>query len=118
MTAWRNHPMGIVLSSQQLHEVEKIAHSVMMIKNGNCIHHSFTNDDALKGNAVEVETTTDKETLQQVFRETNALIQFNGGFYTIISENISAQQIIELLVKNNITVTYFRDITHSTKRYF
>ncbi len=118
MTAWRNHPMGIVLSSQQLHEVEKVAHSVMMIKNGNCIHHSFGNEDAVKGNAVEVETKTDKETLQQIFRETNALIQFNGGFYTIISESISAQQIIELLVKNNITVTYFRDITHSTKRYF
>ncbi|MFT3845584.1 MAG: ABC transporter ATP-binding protein [Lacibacter sp.] len=118
MTAWRNHPMGIVLSSQQLHEVEKIAHSVMMIKNGTCIHHSFTNEDALKGNAVEVETTTDKETLQRVFAESTTSIQFNGGFYTITSESISAQQMIELLVKNNVTITYFRDITHSTKRYF
>ncbi len=32
--------MGIILSSQQLHEVEKVADSVIFIKQGNCIYKS------------------------------------------------------------------------------
>jgi ABC-2 type transport system ATP-binding protein len=32
-----HNPMGIVLSSQQLHEVEKVADTVIFIKDGNCL---------------------------------------------------------------------------------
>jgi ABC-2 type transport system ATP-binding protein len=32
-----HHPMGVILSSQQLHEVEKIADTVLFIKDGNCL---------------------------------------------------------------------------------
>jgi ABC-2 type transport system ATP-binding protein len=35
MTAWTQHPMGVILSSQQLHEVEKVAEKVLMIKKRN-----------------------------------------------------------------------------------
>lgn len=34
MTKSQKQPMGVVLSSQQLHEVEKVADSMFLIKNG------------------------------------------------------------------------------------
>ncbi len=119
MTAWRNHPMGVILSSQQLHEVEKVAHTVMMIKNGKCINHlTDSAPDLQKSTVIEIETTADKEALQQALNEQQVTIQFNGGFYTISADNCSSQKLIEQLIKQKVTVSYFRDITHSTKRFF
>ena len=111
--------MGVILSSQQLHEVEKVAHTVMMIKNGKCINHQTDSaPDLQKSTVIEVETTADKETLQQALNEQQVTIQFNGGFYTISADNCSSQKLIEQLIKQKVTVSYFRDITHSTKRFF
>jgi ABC-2 type transport system ATP-binding protein len=47
----------------------------------------------------------------------NGELQFNGGFYTITSKELPAQEILSKLVTGSIPITYFRDITHSTKRF-
>lgn len=119
MTAWRNHPMGVILSSQQLHEVEKVAHSVLMIKNGTCINQTAMQKEeaVVSGFVIEVETKASREELQQLFDE-HVQLQYNGGFYTITSAVYNAQQLMSRLVNSDITVSYLRDITHSTKRFF
>jgi len=111
------HPMGVLLSSQQLHEVEKIADSVLLIKNGHCIYQVKKGSSGKQSFALEIETTSSRESLQQILG-TNVNIQFNGGFYTITSDTQTVQEIIGLLVNRQIPITYFRDITYSTKRYF
>jgi len=111
------HPMGVLLSSQQLHEVEKIADSVLLIKNGHCIYQVKKGTSEKQSFALEIETTSSRESLQQILG-TNVNIQFNGGFYTITSDTQAVQEIIGLLVNRQIPITYFRDITYSTKRYF
>jgi len=111
------HPMGVLLSSQQLHEVEKIADSVLLIKNGHCIYQVKKGSSGKQSFALEIETTSSRESLQQILG-TNVNIQFNGGFYTITSDTEAVQEIIGLLVNRQIPITYFRDITYSTKRYF
>lgn len=118
MAKGAHNPMGIILSSQQLHEVEKVADSVIFIKHGSCM---YTSDDAaekITSNAVEFETTANRDDIVQLFGEGNIEIQFNGGFYTIISSTLSAQEVIGRLVAAKIPVSYFRDITYSTKRFF
>jgi ABC-2 type transport system ATP-binding protein len=113
-----HHPMGIILSSQQLHEVEKVADSVMLIKKGHCL---FTTTDAKEDSqayVMELETGTDRDTLIAVLNDENIQVQFNGGFYTITSSSKTINQVISNLVSSNISITYFRDITHSTKRFF
>lgn len=119
MTAWRNHPMGVILSSQQLHEVEKVAHKVLMIKNGTCI-----NSDELKEEqttvltaVIEVETKAAREELLQVLGA-DVLVKYNGGFYTISSGNENVQTLIGKLISSGIAISYFRDISTSTKRFF
>ena len=111
------HPMGVLLSSQQLHEVEKIADSVLLIKNGHCIYQVKKGSSEKQSFALEIETTSSRESLQQILG-THVNIQFNGGFYTITSDTQAVQEIIGLLVNRQIPITYFRDITYSTKRYF
>ena len=119
MTAWTNHPMGIVLSSQQLHDVEKVADSVLMIKNGTCInHHTTAEDYKPEQTIIEIETTASREEIANALAALEVAIHFNGGFYTVSTASAEAQQLIGLLISNKVPVTYFRDITHSTKRFF
>lgn len=113
-----HNPMGIILSSQQLHEVEKVADSVIFIKQGNCIYKSSDAEGKITSYAVEFETKADRENIIVLFGEVDIELQFNGGFYTIISTNLSSQEIIGKMIDAKITITYFRDITYSTKRFF
>lgn len=112
-----HNPMGIILSSQQLHEVEKVADTVIFIKQGTCLYSS-NNKEEITSNAVEFETTAAREVVLEVLGNDKAELQYNGGFYTAISASYSPQQMITLLIQAGIPITYFRDITYSTKRFF
>ena len=111
-----HNPMGILLSSQQLHEVEKIADTVLLIKNGSCLFRTGDREKTDSAFVIELETTANRETLLSVL-DGKGELQFNGGFYTLTSKELPAQAILAKLVTENISITYFRDITHSTKRF-
>jgi ABC-2 type transport system ATP-binding protein len=111
-----HNPMGILLSSQQLHEVEKIADTVLLIKKGSCMFRTGEQEKTEKAFVVELETAATRDALQQVLGKQGEL-QYNGGFYTITSKELSAQEMLAKLVQGKVTITYFRDITHSTKRF-
>ncbi len=113
-----HNPMGIVLSSQQLHEVEKVANTVIFIKDGNCLYSSTDKEEKITSTAIEIETTMDRETIYRLFAEGTVNLQYNGGFYTIESKTLSAGQILSALVSADTPLTYYRDITYSTKRFF
>lgn len=118
MAKGSHNPMGIILSSQQLHEVEKVADTVIFIKQGNCLYSSNDKAEKITSNAVEFETVASRESIIALFAAADIELQFNGGFYTIISSALLPQQIISTILAAKITVTYFRDITYSTKRFF
>ena len=112
------HPLGIILSSQQLHEVEKVADTVMFIKQGKCLFRTGEKIEEQSVTVIELETTISRELLVESFESNEIQVQFNGGFYTLSSAKLNAQELIKLVLSKNIPVTYFRDITFSTKRYF
>ncbi|MGC4101754.1 ABC transporter ATP-binding protein [Ferruginibacter sp.] len=118
MAKGAHNPMGIILSSQQLHEVEKVADTVLFIKQGNCLYSSNDKEEKITSNAVEFETSSGRDSIVALFGEANIELQFNGGTYTIISAALSAQEMIGRIIAAQIPVTYFRDITYSTKRFF
>ena len=111
------HPMGIMLSSQQLHEVEKIADTVLFIRSGKCLYRTGETE-AVQNAVLEVETTAGRERLMEVLGPEHVQVHFNGGYYTIASADLAVSEMIEKMVTNGIPLTYFRDITHSTKRFF
>lgn len=112
------HPMGVILSSQQLHEVEKVADTVLFIKNGECVYKTGDDTATKEVFVLEIETNATREQIIDVLGDSNIQLQFNGGFYTISSSSLNAQQVVANLINNNISINYFRDITHSTKRFF
>jgi ABC-2 type transport system ATP-binding protein len=56
--------------------------------------------------------------ITQALTNETADVRFNGGFYTISTNDLTAQQVIAKLITSGIPVTYFRDITNSAKRFF
>lgn len=113
------HPMGVLLSSQQLHEVEKVADTVLFIKQGKCLFKtSESGTETVLSYALEMESSASREAIVQVLGEGNVQVQFNGGFYTITSVAYPPKQILSMLIAADIPISYFRDITHSTKRFF
>ena len=111
------HPIGILLSSQQLHEVEKIADTVMFIKQGKCLFRTGEKEVTAKS-VIEIETSAGREKLVEIFNGHDVQIHFNGGFYTLTTISLSPGEMIQTIVNHQLPLSYYRDITHSTKRFF
>jgi len=112
------HPMGILLSSQQLHEVEKIADIVYFLKEGTCVYNTGDTNSTQDNYVLEIETSATRDDLLNTFPEGDIQVHYNGSYYTVTSSINLPVNIITTLLQNEFPVTYFRDITHSTKRFF
>ncbi len=114
------NPIGIILSSQQLFEVEKVADEVLFLKNGAPKLRQFENQKEENLIMVELETSASREQISSALSHVSAFdIHFNGGMYVISSNAVSdSNQLLATLVQNNIKVHYFRDISTSSKRFF
>lgn len=113
-----HNPMGIILSSQQLHEVEKVADTVIFIKQGACMYSSSVEKTTAATTAIEFETTASREQIANIFVQIDMELHYNGGFYTIIAKEATVDTVIKTLVNSEMPISYFRDITNSTKRFF
>ncbi len=110
-------PMGVVLSSQQLFEVEKMADAVLFLKKGEYILESTENSSQHYLAIVELETNIEREKLTEIF-DSETIVSFNGGYFTLKSTTNNTQQILSKLVANYVPINYLRNITFSTKRFF
>ena len=118
-------PIGIVLSSQQLYEVEKTSDQVIFLKQGkqkNLHEKTIDNEDvAIETNLViEFESSFSQNQLGEFFTKLKMKsLQFNGGtFIVTFPESVSIYDFMKLVVENQISITYFRNISNSTRRFF
>lgn len=121
------NPIGIVLSSQQLYEVEKTSDQVIFLKNGvqKNLHNiqKNTNESVVveeKNLVIEFESTMTQSDLGAIFAKHNLIsLQFNGGtFIATFSEKITIYDFMKVVVENQIPLQYFRNISNSTRRFF
>ncbi len=112
----KRHPMGVILTSQQLFEVEKVADRVLFIQAGKGRYNSELahNDSQV---FLEIETLATREQIESALGNRCTNLKFNGGIYQLEFEGNNAQ-CLQLLIDSNIELTYFRNITSSTKRFF
>ncbi len=117
-------PFGIVLSSQQLYEVEKISDLVVFLRQGVAQYQGKVNNDNSESAAsqliFEIETDTDRDTLFNVFNGIGLeSIQYNGGVYVLhFKSDTQSNQIYSTIGANNLPIRYIRNITHSSRRFF
>ncbi|MCW3125600.1 MAG: ABC-type multidrug transport system, ATPase component [Bacteroidetes bacterium] len=122
-------PMAILLSSQQIYEVEKVSDQIIFLKQGAPIYQQLKaggNAASAEPNApapqavYELETSASRDELQKVFGALPLVqIQFNGGVY-ILTFDSSARSgaILKALAEHEVETTYFRDISRSSRRFF
>ena len=67
---------------------------------------------------IEVELVGEMQALQDSMATEDMQVSFNGGFYSITSNTINANQMLQVLINKGWGINYYRDITNSTKRYF
>lgn len=114
-------PLSIVLSSQQLYEVEKVSDQVIFLQNGVAQYQDASranrNENAL---VLELETEASRETLQTLFAAWHLeKISFNGGVYLLyFPVSTALPAILQVLGENDIPVKYLRDISASSRRFF
>lgn len=119
-------PIGIVMSSQQLYEVEKTSDQVIFLKNGmqkNLHTEKSTNveaETAAKNLVIEFESSWTQDKLGELFKKHRMVsIQFNGGTYIVtFSEKTSVYDFLKIITDNQVPILYFRNISNSTRRFF
>ena len=115
-----SNPLGIILSSQQLFEVEKISDKILFLKNGAPTHLSNANEEEEQLTVLELDILNSREDLNAALESiAGHEIKFNGGTYLVsIPIKNGMNQILQALVNHNIQIRYVRDISQSTRRLF
>lgn len=114
-------PLSIILSSQQLYEVEKVSDQVIFLQKGVARYQeNQTETAAASGLTIELETTASREVLQAALQSlTLSKTSFNGGVYLLYFDAaVSFPQVMAALGNANLPVKYLRDITTSSRRFF
>lgn len=112
-------PIGIILSSQQLYEVEKTSDDVIFLKEG--VPRNLTNSKEQDIKLIiEFESSFDQLQLKQILSQINLEnFYINGGTYiAVFPGNITQTDFLQIVLKQQIPLIYFRNISNSTRRFF
>lgn len=116
-----SNPLGIVLSSQQLFEVEKISDKVLFLRQGVPTHLATVNEegeDTLTVAEMDIQNTREELNIALSHLDVRE-IKFNGGIYLITySHPEGLNALLKALMENAIRIKYVRDISQSTRRLF
>ncbi len=116
------HPMGVILSSQQLHELERNCKNIVFIKQGKTIYsgeqQSFASDRV--NNAFEIGGNFNIIDLQKHLSVLGDIKIIDSGTVLIINTPLSVDsvQLLKVITANNLPINYFRDISKSTRQLF
>lgn len=117
-----SHPVSIILSSQNLHEIERVADNIIFIRQGHTIYNGSQQDFAFdrQQNSFEVSGKFDLDTLVKCFVDFPEIRVENAGTTFIITAGIneSIYTIMTILNQRQIELNYIRDISQSTRKLF
>jgi ABC-2 type transport system ATP-binding protein len=115
-----NNPIALILSSQQLYEVEKVSDKVIFLKNGQYKDNSELTNSENDSLIIEIDTPASREELLEVFKNFNLeKLNFNGGVY-VASFPVETEfhEIMAALGNAKTNIIYIRNISSSTRRFF
>ena len=114
--------MGVILSSQQLHELELNCKNVIFIKQGKTIYSGeqklFAADREM--NAYEIGGHFSISELQNQLSNIEGVKIIDSGTVFIINTplSIDSVQLLKVITQQQIPINYFRDISKSTRQLF
>jgi len=115
-----NNPIALILSSQQLYEVEKISDKVIYLKDGKYRDNKAVSRIEAPHVIIEIDCDLTRETLTRVFCDLKLeKLIYNGGiFVAYFHESTLFPSVLNALAINKVNATYIRNITKSTRRFF
>ncbi len=116
-----NNPIALILSSQQLYEVEKVSDKVIFLKNGQYKNSSEIDETNPDNHLIlEIDTENSREDLLEAFKNFKLeKLNFNGGvFVAYFAEDTDLSEVISAIGNTKIQITYLRNISNSTRRFF
>jgi len=116
-----SNPIGIILSSQQLFEVEKISDKVLFLRDGKPTFKTEIDSNAAHATTlIELDSSAERAMIEKAMAGLPLIgLHFNGGIYMIELEGSGKMSdVLKRIVDADIPVTYIRDISQSTRRLF
>lgn len=115
------HPLSIILSSQQLHEVESVSDNIVFIKQGKTIYSGeqkhFASDRS--SNTFEVSGNFKRDELLLLFADTDIKVEDSGTTMVVtVPVEMGSDRFLQELLAKKFTIAYFRDISTSTRKLF
>ncbi|MES2763471.1 MAG: ABC transporter ATP-binding protein [Bacteroidota bacterium] len=116
------NPMGVILSSQQLHELERNCKNIIFIKQGKTLYSgeqsTFAADRAM--NAFEIGGHFTVSDLETRLASLEGIKIIDSGTVFIINTPLSvdAGLLLKTITQQQIPINYFRDISKSTRQLF
>lgn len=114
------NPIAMVFSSQQLYEVEKVSDQVIYLRNGKPSNHLNIEDKENNNLIIELDTTSTRSDIEDTFSNGELeKVEFNGGVYILyFKPEITFNNVLLVIAKNNHSIQCIRDISKSTRRFF
>ena len=116
-----SNPIALILSSQQLYEVEKVSDKIIFLKNGQYRENlNESGESDAQGLVIEIESSNKREELLEAFAHL-ALekLVFNGGVYlAYFKDTTQLSDVLTAAGTFKLNIVYLRDISKSTRRFF
>jgi len=114
-----NRNVSVILSSQQLHEIENVADSVIFLKAGQLVYAGDVSKigETRSDNEFELQGDFDLAFLQKQFPLIE-IKQIAKTFHIKVPLELTSSEFLKQLIFAKKTVHYFRDISSSTRKLF
>lgn len=110
-------PLAVVLSSQQLYEVEKNSNQIIFLKNGK---QQNLNREEAKFLIIEFETDENITDLKRKLSQLpfHSLEQNGSTFVAVFDKEMKREDFIRFCLEQAVNIVYFRDISKSSRAFF
>ena len=120
LAASTRHPLGIILSSQQLHQIEEVAHQMLFLRNGKLLFAGNTDafGQARSRNSFELSGPFEAAALYTALSAMEGVsIDENGLSFTIHTPlEVDGRKLLNTILDHGLELSYFRNISHSTRK--
>ena len=116
-------PKSIVVSSQHLHEIESISDNLIFLQNGSASYNGSLRDfgkDRTE-NCFEFVCNLSKSELMDLLEEVDYIrihVVIHCHYIVTTSRDVSWRMLFKIFSERGIEVSYFRDVSQSTRRLF
>jgi ABC-2 type transport system ATP-binding protein len=113
-------PFGMMLSSQHIYEVEKVSDHIIFLQQGKARYQGASREEPAQALVIELEADCSRETLAAAFAGLPLQqMRYNGGVFLLYFDTgTEPARILEALAAHRIDLSYLRNISHSSRRFF